>query len=215
MWLWWQSASLAPRRSGFDSRRLHFAVHTITLLRRVFRKDRAIPAPPSEAGQRAEAELLQSERHDRKVNLVEVLVEEHGDLKQRTGAEPRHADTAILLQTEEDAETLLASPRWAELDQEVCDLAADVSQTVGRARRDDDDVALANRAPDSAQPEEKLARDTLEPLPLPAVHVRRNEPAGLYEELGADAAGRALAKDDALPGDGIRDRVYAFLDHSL
>jgi hypothetical protein len=120
-----------------------------------------------------------------------------------------------LLQTEEGAETLLASPRWAELDQEVRDLAADVSQTVGRARGDNDDVALANRAPDSAQPEEELARDALEPLPLLAMHVRRDEPAGLYEELGADAAGRALAKDDALPGHRIRDRVYALLDHSI
>src|SRR5688500_6757544 len=123
MWLWWQSASLAPRRSGFDSRRLHFAAHTLRLLRRVFGKDRAIPAAPSESGERAEGELLQSERHHGKVNLVEVLVEEHGDLKERTGAEPRYADTAILLQTEEGAETLLASPRWAELDQEVRDLS--------------------------------------------------------------------------------------------
>jgi len=149
------------------------------------------------------------------MNLVEVLVEEHGDLKERAGREPGHANTAVALQTEECAKTLLASSRRTELNEEMSGLAADVSQAVGRPGRDDDHVSLTGHAPDPAQPEAELAGYALESFPLLGVHVCRHEPAGPHEQLAADAAGRPLAEDDRLPAHGIRDSVYAWLDHSI
>jgi hypothetical protein len=45
--------------------------------------------------------------------------------------------------------------------------------------------------------------------------VGRHEPARPDEELTADALGRAVPEDDALPRHRIGDRVYAVADHLI
>jgi hypothetical protein len=97
----------------------------------------------------------------------------------------------------------------------VRNLAADVPQAVRRPRRDDDDIAAAHRASSQPETEAKLAGHALEAFPLARVHVRRHEASGPDEELAGDTARRPVAEDDALPGDGIPDCVYACVDQSI
>src|SRR5438105_15523296 len=95
------------------------------------------------------------------------------------------------------------------------DLAAGVSQAVRRAGRNDDDVARTHHAQVPAEAEAHLSGYPLEPLPLARVRVRRDEAPGPDKELSADATGRPLAKDDALPRHRVGDCVYALLDHLI
>jgi hypothetical protein len=149
------------------------------------------------------------------MNFVEILVEEHCDLQQRSRREPRHSHAAISLQPEERAQPLLTAARRAQLDQEMGDRGADVLQPMRRARRDLEHVARPEHPATAADAELQLARDPLEPLPLAPVDVRGHEAPGADEELGRDAGGRAPAKDDRLAGHGVRDAVYAVLDHMI
>jgi hypothetical protein len=142
------------------------------------------------------------------VHLVEVLVEEDGDLEQRPGTEPRDAYASVALQAEERPETLLAAPRRAELDREVRLVVAGVRERVHGSGRDDEERATPQAAPAEAHAEPQLARDPLEALPLIRVHVRWHVSAGPDEQLGADPARRPFAEDDALARYGIRDRIY-------
>jgi hypothetical protein len=146
------------------------------------------------------------------MHLIEVLVEEDGDLKDRARGESGHAHAAVPLQSEQRAKALLAAPRRAERDQEVRGLAAPVPKAVRRSRRDDELVARAESAPSQPEPEEKLARNAREPLPLVRVHMRRDEAARADEQLAADGVVRPHAEDDALSTDGVADRVYRFVD---
>ena len=149
------------------------------------------------------------------MNLVEVLVEQDGDLQQRTRRESRHPHPAVPLQPEERAKSLLAASRRAQLDQEMRDLGADVPQAVHPPRRDDERVAGSQRPPSPAEPHAQLPGDTLEALKLALVDVRRHEASGPHEELCRDAGRRPLAEDDALTRDWIPDCVYAGVDHLI
>jgi hypothetical protein len=84
------------------------------------------------------------------VHLVEVLVEEDGDLEQRSGAAPRHANPTVALEAEERPQALLAAPRRTELDQEVRDVALGVHEAVSDARRHDEDLTGSENAPPQA-----------------------------------------------------------------
>jgi hypothetical protein len=149
------------------------------------------------------------------VYLVQVVVEQDGDLEERPRGEPGYAHTPISLQAEEGAKALFAAARGAELDQEVRNVAADVPQAVRRPRRDDHDIAAARCAPSQAETEAKFAGYALEAFPLARVHVWRHEASWADEEVAGDPARRPIAEDDALPRDGIPDCVYALVDRSI
>jgi hypothetical protein len=149
------------------------------------------------------------------VHLVEVLVEEDGDLQQRARAEPRHAHAAVSLEAEERPEPFLAAPRRAELDEEVRDLPLDVPEPVRRPRPHDEHLPGAQDAPPQSEAEAKPARDALETLPLARVHVHRHESTGPDEQLAGHACGRTPAEDDVLTRHGIRDHVYHGLDRLI
>jgi hypothetical protein len=149
------------------------------------------------------------------MNLVQVLLEEHGDLKHRTRREPGDVHTAVSLEAEERAEPFFAASRRGELDQKVRDLAAGIPQTVRSAGRDLEELARAQGQPVPPQTEAKVAGHTLEPLRLASMDVRRYETAGPDEELGRHTARRSFAENDALPRHRIADCVYALVDHSI
>jgi hypothetical protein len=149
------------------------------------------------------------------VHLVEVLVEQNRDLEQGPCGGARHPNAAVPLQPEERAQAFLAAAGRAERDQRVRDAGADVRETVARPGRDDQDVARPKDAAPPADPEAQFAGDALEALPLARVHVRRHVAAGADEELRRDALRRALAEDDQLARDGIRDGVYASVDRPI
>ena len=117
----------------------------------------AIAAPAPERGQEVESRPLEPEGHEREVDFVQVLVEEHCDLEQRPRREPRDAHPSVSLEAEERSQPLLASPGRAELDEEVRDPGFDVPQAVRRAGRGDDDFTGADDAGSSAQAEAKRA----------------------------------------------------------
>jgi hypothetical protein len=149
------------------------------------------------------------------MHLVEVLVEEHCDLEEWPRGETRDAHAAVALQAEERAQTFLAPTRRAQLDQKVGDVGAEVPEAVPSSRRNDDLFARADSAAAETNPEAKLARHALEALPLARVNMRWDEATGADEELGGDPAFRPVAEDDALPRNGIRDRVYAWVEHLI
>jgi hypothetical protein len=189
-------------------------------IQHVLREGRAIAVPSSEAGEPVEHASLHTERNVGEVDLIQVLLEENADLQQRPRREPCHSHKAISLKSEERAEALLAAARRVELDPEVRDTRADVSEAVWRSRLNDQDVAGAEGEPSQPEPEAQFAGHTLEPLPLASVDVRWDEAAGPHEEVGRDTPRRALAEDDALARDRVGDciygdRVYTGLDHLL
>jgi hypothetical protein len=142
------------------------------------------------------------------VHLVEVLVEEHGDLKERARqAALPDPHPAVPLQAEEDAKALLAPPRRPQLDQEVRDARPSVLQAVRGARRDDEALAGMERPALTADPEAEAAGDALEALPLAGVNMRLHEAARADEELAGDAIGGPHPEDDALAGDRIMNGV--------
>src|SRR6266545_3264693 len=183
--------------------------------RRVLRKRAAVPAPSPQSGEQVEREPLHPKRHEGEVHLVQVLVEENRDLKQRPRGEPRQAHAAVPLQAEEDAQPFLAAARWTELDQVVRLVGAGVREAVRHPRRDDEDAPGPERPAPSPDAEAQLAGDTLEALPLARVDVRRHEATRTDEELAGDASGRPPVEDDALAAHGILDRVYHLLDHLI
>jgi hypothetical protein len=176
---------------------------------------RPVPAPATDTRERAERDALQPERNHGQMHLVQVLVEQDGDLEQRACGEPRHPHAPVSLQPEERAEPLLAATRRAERDQEMRSRVTDVPQAVRRSRRHDDDVAAADRQRAQSDPKAERARDTLEALPLARVDVRRHEASGPDEELGGHMRVGSVAEDDPLARDGILDRVYAVVDRSI
>ena len=141
------------------------------------------------------------------MDLVQILVEEDGYLEQRPRPEAADAYPPVPLQPEQCSQPLLAAPRRAQLDEEPCGCGATVPEAVDRPRRNDQDVTGAERAAAQADAKAELARCTLEAFPLARVHVRRDEPIRLNEQLARDAAVRPLAKDDRLTRHGIRDCV--------
>jgi hypothetical protein len=149
------------------------------------------------------------------VHLVQVLVEEDGDLEQRPCGEPGYAHAPISLQAEQGAKPLLAAARRAQLDPEVRNFAADVPQAVRGSRRDHDHIAAACRAALQPEAEAKLPGHALEAFPLARVDVRRHEASGPNEELASDATRRPIAEDDALPRHGVPDCVYALVDRTI
>jgi hypothetical protein len=149
------------------------------------------------------------------VHLVQVLVEEDGDLEERPRCEPRNAHATVALEAEERAKSFLAPSRRTERDQEVREVRPGVPEPVRRPRRHDEDVAGAQGAGSAPDPEAKLPEDALEALPLARVHMRRDESSGADEELAGDAPCRPLAEDDALAGHRVPDRVYAFVDRLI
>jgi hypothetical protein len=175
----------------------------------VLRERGDVAAPPAEPRERAEGEPLDAKRRERQVHLVEVLVEEDGDLEQRACTEPGYSDAPVGLQAEEGAQALLAAARRAQLDQEVSGGRAGVPEAMRRPGRHDDGLA-GPEPPDAAtEPEAELPRDPGEPFPLGRVHVRRDEAARTDEELAADDVRRSHAEDDRLAGDRVGDGVVA------
>jgi hypothetical protein len=149
------------------------------------------------------------------VHLVEVLVEEDGDLEQRSGTEPRDSHAAVALQAEERPQALLAAARRAERNLEMRLCGAGIREGVHRSRRNDEDLARPQAAPVRADAEPQLARNAFEALPLACVHVRRHEPARPDEQLACDTTRCPFAEDDALARHGIRDRVYHEAERSI
>ena len=149
------------------------------------------------------------------MHLVEVLVEEHGDLEQRPRSELRDAHPAVTLQAEERPEALLAAARRAERDQEMRLCGAGVREGVNRSRRNDEDVAWPKAAPAQADQEPQFPRDALEALPLAGMHVGRHESTRADEELRGDMPSRPFAEDDVLARHGIRDRIYHEAERSI
>jgi hypothetical protein len=149
------------------------------------------------------------------MHLVQVLVEENGDLQERPRREPGHPHASVSLEAEQGAQPLLPPPRRAQLDQEMRGLAADVPQAVRRARRDLEHVAGAEGQSPAPDVEAQLTGDALEALPLARVHMGRDEASGPDEELGCDAVGGPVAEDDRLARYRVRDCVYAPPDHSI
>jgi hypothetical protein len=149
------------------------------------------------------------------MHLVQVLIEENGDLQERPGCEPGQAHASVSLETEQGAQPLLPPTRRAQLDQEMRDLAGDVPQAVRRARRDLEHVAGAKGQSPTPDLEAQLAGDSLEALPLARVHMGRDEASGADEEFGCHAVGGPLAEDDRLARNGVRDCVYAPPDHPI
>ena len=95
------------------------------------------------------------------------------------------------------------------------DVPADVSQSVRRSRRDDENVARAQPLPAEPDPEGQFTRHPLEPLPLARVHMCGYEAARSDEELARNSIARPFAEDDALSCDRVVDLVYALLDRSI
>jgi hypothetical protein len=162
-----------------------------------------------------EDRALHAEGDQRKMDFVQVLVEEHGNLQQGTRRAPGYVHATVALQAEQRAQAFLPAARRAQLDQKVRDRGPDVHQTVRCSRRDLEHVSGAERPPPTPDAEAELAGDTLEALPLARVHVRRNEAPGPDEELGRHAIGRPLAEDDRLARDRVGDSVYAGPDQSI
>jgi hypothetical protein len=123
--------------------------------------------------------------------------------------------STVTLQTEQRPQPFLAAARRAEFDQCVRDVPTCIPQSVGRSRRDDQNVARAQRAPPEPEPEAKLTRHALEPFPLARVHVSRDEAARFDEQLARHAIARPFAEDDALSADRVVDLVYALVDRSI
>jgi hypothetical protein len=149
------------------------------------------------------------------MHLVQVFVEEDGDLQERPGCEPGQAHAPVSLEAEQGAQALLPPPRRAQLDQEMGYPVPGVPQAVRRARRDLEHVAGAESRPPTPDPEAQLTRHTLEALPLARMHMGRDEASGPHEELGCHAVGAPLAENDRLARNGVRDCVYAAPDHSI
>lgn len=111
------------------------------------------------------------------------------------------------MQAEERAQPFLAAQGRGQLDEEARGLAAGVPEAVGRARRNDEGVAGAERYPLTAEPEAERSRDALEPLYLKGVDVHGYVPARSDEQIAGDVLTRAPPEDDPLPGDRFLDRV--------
>jgi hypothetical protein len=169
----------------------------------------------SEPRKSAEGDALRANRDERQMHLVQVLVEENGDLQERPGCEPGDAHASVSLEAEQGAQALLPAPRRAQFDQEMRDLAADVPQAVRRARHDLEHLAGAERLLPTPDPEPQFAGHAFEALPLARVHMGRDEASGPDEELGCHAVGGPLAEDDRLARNGVRDCVYAPPDHPI
>jgi hypothetical protein len=142
------------------------------------------------------------------MDLVEVLVEEHGDLQDGPrDPESGEPQAPVSLQAEQRAQSFLAAQRRRQLDEEVRHLVPGVPEPVRRARRNHDCVAGTERPPPPSEPEAKRSRDTLEALELSAVNVHRHESAGPDEQLPGHAIAGQPAEHDPLPTHRILDRI--------
>ena len=167
-----------------------------------------VTAPRAKSSECSEYDALYLERHEGKVDLVEVLVEQDGHLEHGArDAESGETQTCVPLQAEQRAQPFLAAEGRGQLDEEVRGLAADVPEAVRRARRNGDCVAGTERYLLSPEPEPERSRDALEPLQLMGVDVHGHVSAGSDEQIAGDALTRAPPKDDPLPGDRFLDRV--------
>jgi hypothetical protein len=152
---------------------------------------------------------LYPERYEGKVDLVEVLVEEDGDLEHwARDAESGDTHTSVPLQAEQGAQPFPAAQGRGELDEKVRYLGPDVPEAVSRSRWDDDFVPGSERSPLPSAFEAERSRDTLEPLQLAGVDMHRHESAGSHEQVACDTLARPLSEHNQLTGDRFFNCVH-------